>query len=78
MPKYYIDLNSDCEFFCASCVYFPLMISTLPRNKIQKSFKNVLLCKWKKYCQVCKWPVGFYFTLLDFAYFCNEIKKCQL
>ena len=53
------------EFFGVKCVQFP-------HNKFQKSFKQ---CTTVGFAHV---SCDFFFTLLDYVHFYNEIEKFQL
>ena len=50
-------LDLGCEFLCAKCVQFPLMIKLI-KNKVSKIIEVVYyFVNEKKYCQICTCPV---------------------
>ena len=63
---------------CAKCVSFN--DKSYQEINLKSHLSSVLLCKQKKKksWQICTCPVWFYFTLSDWAHFCNEVEKCQL
>ena len=68
-------LDTGWEFFCAKRIF-----NDKPdqETNFKIHLSSVLLCKCKKSCKICTCPVRFHFSLLDWAHFCNEIKKRQL
>ena len=55
------------------------IIHVLDQLYQETNFKSHLNSeKSGKICQICTCPIWLYFTLLDFVYFYNEIRKFQL
>ena len=68
-------VDSSCEYLCAKCVQFSLMINHI---NFKGHLNSVLFCKWNKICHICTCPAWFYFALPDCAHFYNKIEKFQL